>query len=118
MSTKLTRPPARRRAKPQQWYKNLPLVAGLVLIALGLGNWITGSLRTAEHAQQIEDSRQAPSRGGVSSERPTAEEVEIARVRMDFYHVVASGGRLMTAAGFLLATFGLARTLRPQARRG
>lgn len=102
-------------AKP--WYKNTPLVAGIVLIALGLGNWVTGSIRTAEHAREIEDARQAPSRGGVSSDRPTAEEVEIARVRMDFYHVVASGGRLMTAGGFLLATFGLARSLRPQVRK-
>lgn len=117
MSATLSNPTARRRAS-RPWYKNTPLVAGLVLIALGLGNWITGSIRTAEHAQQIEDSRQSPSHGGLSSERPTAEEVEIARVRMDFYHVVASGGRLMTAAGFLLATFGLARSLRPQARRG
>lgn len=108
---------ARRRAKSPPWYKNLPLVAGLVLIVLGLGNWITGSIRTAEHAQQIEDSLQAPSRGGISRERPSADEVEIARVRMDFYHVVASGGRLMTAAGFLLTSFGLARSLRPQARK-
>ena len=102
-------------AKP--WYKNTPLVAGIVLIALGLGNWVTGSIRTAEHAGEIEEARQAPSRGGVSSDRLTAEEVEIARVRMDFYHVVASGGRLMTAGGFLLATFGLARSLRPQVRK-
>lgn len=106
-----------RRRTTRPWYKNTPLVAGLVLIALGLGNWITGSLRTAEHAQEIEAARQAPSRGGVSSDRPTPEEVEIARVRMDFYHVVASGGRLMTFGGFLLATFGLARSLRPQATK-
>ncbi len=118
MSVSIPHEAARKRVPPRPWYKNTPLIAGLVLIALGLGNWVTGSTRTAEHAQQIEESEQAPSRGGVSSTRPSAEEVEIARVRMDFYHVVASGGRLMTAAGFLLATFGLARSLRPQARRG
>ena len=118
MSPTVQPPAARKRQPVRQWYKNLPLMAGLVLIALGLGNWITGSIRTAEHAQQIEESLQAPSRGGVSSKRPSAEEVEIARVRMDFYHVVASGGRLMTAAGFLLTTFGLARSLRPRARKG
>jgi len=93
-------------------------MAGLVLITLGLGNWITGTIRTEEHAQRIEEARPAPSRGGVFSKRPSAEEIEIEHVRMDFYHVVASGGRLMTAAGFLLATFGLARSLRPRARRG
>ncbi len=118
MATSVSHEAARKRTPPRPWYKNTPLAAGLVLIALGLGNWITGSIRTAEHAQQIEESLQAPSRGGVSRERPSAEEVEIARVRMDFYHVIASGGRLMTAAGFLIATFGLARSLRPQAKKG
>jgi len=110
--------PMTRSHRPRPWYKNIPLVAGLVLMALGLGNWITGTIRTAEHAAQLEEAVQPPSRGGVTSKRPSAEEVEIARVRMDFYHVVASGGRLMTAVGFLLATFGLARALRAQARKG
>ena len=118
MSPTVAQPAPRVRAQPRPWYKNTPLMVGLVLISLGLGNWITGAIRTAEHAQRIEESRQAPSRGGVSSNRQSVEEVEIARVRMDFYHVVASAGRLMTVGGFLLATFGLARSLRPQARKG
>jgi hypothetical protein len=94
-------------------------MTGLVLLALGLGNWITGTIRTAEHQERIEAAalRSSPSPDGETSDRPSEEEVEIARVRMDFYHVVASGGRLMTLAGVLLTTFGLARSLRPQARR-
>lgn len=114
MPARTTYEPAR---EPRPWYKNTPLMAGLVLLSLGLGNWITGTIRTAGHAQRIEEARPAASRGGVSNDRASAEEVEIERVRMDFYHVVASGGRLMTAAGFLLATFGLARSLRPQVKK-
>ena len=106
-----------RAPRQRSWYNNLPLVAGLVLVLLGLGNWVTGTLRTSVYEAKLENAVSAPSRGGVSGERLSAEEVEIARVRMDFYHVVASGGRFMTAAGFLLATFGIARALRPQAEK-
>jgi hypothetical protein len=99
------------RTDPEtRWYRNLPLVVGLVIMLLGLGNWLTGEIRTEEH-------RASALAEGANGVRPSAEEVEIARVRMDFYHVVASGGRLLAAGGFLLAAIGLARHLRPPARR-
>ncbi|HEY8515773.1 MAG TPA: hypothetical protein VIS07_09710 [Candidatus Binatia bacterium] len=87
-----------------------------MLMLLGAGNWITGTIRLREH----EPIATTPLPAATVSPRhgsPSAEEIEIARGRMDFYHVVASGGRLMTAAGFVLLTFGLARRLRPQAKR-
>ena len=106
------------KSTPRPWYKNAPLVSGLVLIVLGLGNWVTGTVRTAGHAQRLEQARLAASRGGITEDRPTAAEIEIARARMDFYHVVATGGGIITGAGFLLAIFGLARARQPQARKG
>jgi len=99
------------------WYKNPPLVAGMVLLVLGLGNWVTGAIRMQEYQERVDLSRIAPSQGGLSPSAPSAIEAEIAVGRVDFYHVIASGGRLMAAAGFLLVTFGLARALRPLARR-
>lgn len=92
------------------WYRNLPLVVGLVLMLLGLGNWLTGEIRTEEHRASALAER-------ANGAGPSAEEIEIARVRMDFYHVVASGGRLLAAGGFLLAAIGLARHLRPPTRK-
>jgi hypothetical protein len=107
-------------AAPQgRWYKSTVLVTGFVLTALGAGNWITGTVRLREHEAIV----MAPAPTPRGSARPhgrtgsTQEEVEIARGRMDFYHVVASGGRLMTLAGFVLVTFALARRVRPQAKR-
>ena len=100
------------RDESARWYRNLPLVIGLVLMLLGLGNWLTGEIRTEEHrtiAARVERAE--------ADAQLAAEEIEIARVRMDFYHVVASGGRLLATAGFLLAAVGLARHLRPPARR-
>jgi hypothetical protein len=99
-----------RREPATPWYRNLPLVVGLVLMLLGLGNWLTGEIRTEEHRASALEERE----NGLG---PSAEEIEIARVRMDFYHVVASGGRLLAAAGFLLAAIGVARRRRPPARR-
>lgn len=107
-------------ASPDRWYKSTLLVTGLVLLVLGIGNWVTGTVRLREHEAIV----RAPSPTPHVVARPHAgvagssqEEIEIARGRMDFYHVVASGGRLMTLVGFVLVTFALARRLRPQAKR-
>lgn len=104
----------------QPWYKSTTLIAGLVLLALGAGNWITGTIRLREHVATASLPTTAAQGNGTAvspPSAPTSEEIEIARVRMDFYHVVASGGRLMTATGFVLVTLALARRLRPQAKR-
>jgi hypothetical protein len=103
---------------PEPWYKSTLLVVALVLIALGAGNWITGEIRLREHEAILSSSAShgdAQPHGGRPG--PSQEEIEIARGRMDFYHVVASGGRLMTMVGFVLLAFALARRLRPQAKR-
>ncbi len=96
------------RSRP--WYRNTPLVVGLVLMALGAGNWITGEVRLSrERAVAFGALRSRP-------EPRTETEREVARVRMDFYHVVATGGRLLAAGGFLLTAIGFARHLRPTGR--
>ena len=89
------------------WYKNPALGTGLFLMVLGGGNWITGELSTARHqstALGLESARMGRS--------PSPEEIEIALARMDFYHVVATGGRALTALGLLVGTLGVARQLR------
>ena len=80
---------------------------GFLLILMGIGNWITGEVNTSHHQSAalglaIGELRRAPS----------LEEIEIARSRMDFYHVVGTGGRVLTALGLLLATLGVARHVR------
>jgi hypothetical protein len=106
-------------ATHRSWYRNLVLVCGLALVALGLGNWVTGTLRLREHAAELATLESADRARGQteSADAAMSAEIEVARVRTDFYHVVASGGRLMTAAGIVLVAFGLARSLRGEARR-
>jgi hypothetical protein len=104
------------RARPRgPWYRELVLVSGLALIALGIGNWATGTVRLREYAEEAERLTAAAAAAGDPEAVPA--ELELARARMDFYHVVASGGRLMSAAGIIVTAFALARTLRGEARR-
>ncbi|MFP6663947.1 MAG: hypothetical protein VCC00_07105 [Deltaproteobacteria bacterium] len=93
------------------WYKNTLLVTGLFLMVMGLGNWITGETRTSRHQEEAFGLGQPHAAQPLSSEK-----IAIARSRMDFYHVVATGGRGLTALGLLLTTFGLARHLRRRAK--
>lgn len=105
-----------RRPPEPAWYRNAPLVLGLGLVALGLGNWITGAVRLRQIAENP--------RSGIAAEEAADDEAsrtadaEITRVKGDFYRVVATGGRLLTAVGIGLAAFGLARGGRGEARRG
>lgn len=97
--------------RPRPWYKNTALAVGFFVLTLGVGNWITGEIRTTRH------QREALGLHG-TAERPVGkEEIEIARSRMDFYHVVATGGRALTALGLLLMTGGLAHHLRGRAEK-
>jgi len=94
------------------WYRNHLLVAGLGLIALGLGNWATGTMRLRDIAET--GISQPPIHRARTRAREAAvdADVEIARVRQDFYHVVATGGRLLVATGIVLAAFGAVRARR------
>lgn len=88
------------------------MVAGLGLVALGLGNWATGAAR-------LNDIAQSTVPGTVSARTRALDaaleaDVEVARVRQDFYHVVSTGGRLMVATGIVLVAFGAARARRDE----
>jgi hypothetical protein len=95
-------------------------VTGVVLLVLGLGNFIAGRIKV-DHYQQVM-TEVAPHVGGVSSfllsdvgsavPSEAQERWEIARAKLDFYHVVLSGGQIMLGLGVVcvaLALFGRRR---------
>jgi hypothetical protein len=107
-------PPGRRLPA----YKDMLLVAGVLLIAFGVGNWVTGALRTAPYVEYL--SRHPEPRlphTSLKSEllEPTDEERQdrdVARAKLEFYQVVQSGGRFMVLLGFVCLLAGwVARTL-------
>ena len=82
-------------------------VAGALLIALGVGNWVTGAIRTQPHAEYLR-AHPGPK---LHSEDLKAElllppdeerqQRDVARAKLEFYQLVQSGGRFMVLLGCL-----------------
>jgi hypothetical protein len=91
-----------RRLPP---YKSMLLVAGVLLVLFGIGNWVTGAVRTRPYAEYLRlhpDPR--PGRQNLKAqllEPPDDErqERDVARAKLEFYQVVQSGGRFMVLLG-------------------
>lgn len=109
---------------------------GIVLVLIGVGNWITGHTKVIEHEhmlatssvparmQQYEEFTQLTARTNASLLRPLQakndERTAIVQ-KLDFYRVVESGGRIVTLLGmFTLAVAAIVawyrRKLEPYAR--
>jgi hypothetical protein len=91
-----------RRLPP---YKNMLFVGGVLLVLFGVGNWVTGAVRTRPYAAYLElhPGPRLPSQGLKADllEPPDEErqERDVARAKLEFYQVVQSGGRFMVVLG-------------------
>jgi hypothetical protein len=93
----------------RRYYQSRFLVTGVSLLVLGAGNVLIGSIKLAQYQHVVAEGR---ARGyfpdtRISSRvlRPVDDEGErynIARAKVDLYHVVLSGGLLMLALGTIL----------------
>jgi hypothetical protein len=90
----------------QLFYKNRLFVVGISLIVLGLGNYLAANSKVAHYQETVSVlTPQIPPqpfflRGeGKPFPSETWERWEIARAKLDYYHVVLSGGRLMMSVG-------------------
>jgi len=113
--------------KARDIYSSHLLVAGLLLLVLGIGNWIAGAVeltkyqgllrKTAETGleesyrsfQELDQQKNEEVLRRINEDR---ERYNTARVQMDFYYVVLSGGRLLFLLGALLTFFSLIRLIR------
>jgi hypothetical protein len=95
-------PAAVRRLPP---YKSTLLVAGVLLILFGIGNWATGTVRTRPYAEYLRlhpgpklrnQNLKADLLEPPDDER---QERDVARAKLEFYQVVQSGGRFMVLLG-------------------
>ena len=86
-------------------YKSLLLVAGVLLIAIGTGNWITGAVRTRPYSEYLRDHpgpRYTTENLKTQLLEPPDEQREernITRAKLEFYQLVHSGGRLLVVVG-------------------
>src|SRR6185295_4658217 len=101
-------------------YKNMLLVAGALLIALGIGNWVTGALQSRPHAEVLRlNPGPKPSPESLRSELleppdDKREERDVARAKLEFYQLVQSGGRFMVLLGATCLVAGWAARLIPR----
>ncbi len=101
------------------FYESKLLVVGLSVSLLGAGNWLMGSLKFSQYQKIVEEGIERgfkprpPGSGSVTNvlrlESEEGERYNIARARVDLYHVVLSGGRLMVVLGLLLTASGWLR---------
>lgn len=116
--------------KPRDIYSSYLLVAGLMLLLLGIGNWIVGAVQITKYQgllrntaktgleesyrnfQELDLRKNEEVLQRISKDR---EKYNTARVKVDFYYVVLGGGRLLFFIGLFLTFFGLIRVIRQDA---
>ena len=101
-------------------YKSHLFVAGIALVVLGIGNYLTAVSRVSHYQEVIREITPTLRRGPaflLSTGTPhfpseARERWEIARAKRDFYHVVLSAGGFMVGIGLLCAAISLIRLRR------
>ncbi len=116
--------------KPKDIYSSFLLVAGLMLLLLGIGNWVVGAVQITKYQGLLRNTAKT----GLEESYRNFQELDLrkneevlqrinkdkekyntARVKVDFYYVVLGGGRLLFFIGLFLTFFGLIRLIRHDA---
>lgn len=113
-------------------YSNSALVAGIVCLFLGIGNWVTGSMETSKYQsllyktartgleetyrnfQELDQQRNEEVLRRMNDNR---EKFNAARVKLNFFYVVLIGGRILFLLGLLLILGALMRLIRTDAQK-
>lgn len=105
-------------------YKSRLFVIGASLIVLGLGNYLIANSKITHYQELVSElTPYVPQprpflmrEEGKPFPSETWERWEIARAKLDYYHVVLSSGRLMSSAGMACLVLALIRLRRQRAR--
>lgn len=115
----------------RQVYSSHFMIAGLVCLVLGVGNWIVGAIETAKYQnlllktahtgledsyrnfQQLDQQRNEEVLRRLTESR---EKYNAARVKLNFFYVVLVGGRLLFLIGSLITVVMLFRLIRRDAQ--
>jgi hypothetical protein len=113
--------------KARELYSDHTLIVGLLLLFLGVGNWIVGATESARFEGLVHRSaqtgleekynlfRQLDQQKNQEVLRRITEDREkhnAARVKLEFFYVVLGGGQLLCFAGLLVTAFALMRIIR------
>lgn len=113
--------------KVRDVYSSYLMVAGFTLLLLGIGNWVAGAVEISRYQgllrrtaptgleesyrsfQELDQQKNEEVLRRINEDR---ERYNAARMKMDFYYVVLSGGRLFFLVGAMLTFFALIRLIR------
>jgi hypothetical protein len=117
--------------KVRELYSSYLLIAGLLCLVLGVGNWIVGAVETAKYQnllhktaqtgleesyrnfQQLDQQKNEEVLRRLNEDR---ERYNAARVKLNFFYVVLTGGRALFLIGAVLSVVTLFRLIRRDAR--
>ena len=112
-------------------YSSHLLVAGILSLVLGIGNWTVGALESTKYQSLVRKTAQTGLENSYRSfqelDRYKNEEVlrrinedrdkyNAARVKLNFFYVVLTGGRILFWVGLLLTVWALIRVIRRDAQ--
>jgi hypothetical protein len=118
--------------KAREIYSSYLWVAGIVCLILGIGNWVVGAVETTKYQSLLHRTEQTGLEESYRSfqelDHQKNEEVlrrinedrekyNAARVKLNFFYVVLTGGRTLFLCGVLLLVASLVRLIRRDARR-
>ena len=113
--------------KLRELYSSYLLMGGLLFLLLGIGNWIAGVTQIARYEKMVrseavtglEDSYRnfqeldrQKNEGVLRRINEDREKYNAIRLKLDFYYVVLTGGRLFFFAGLLLSFISAIRAIR------
>jgi hypothetical protein len=108
-------------------YSDHALIAGVILLFLGLGNWIVGAMESSRFEGLVQRTAQTGLEGKPTLFRQLdqqkneevlrritedREKYNAARVKLDFFYVVLGGGQLLVFLGLIVTFFALMRIIK------
>jgi hypothetical protein len=117
--------------KIREIYSSWAMVGGLVCLVLGVGNWTVGALETAKYQallrkttqtgleetyrsfQELDQQKNLEVLRRINDDR---EKYNAAKVKLNFFFVVLTGGKILFVLGALLAIWAAVRLIRRDAR--
>jgi hypothetical protein len=112
-------------------YSNAVFIAGVACLILGIGNWVVGSVESSKYQnllnktartgleesyrnfQELDQQKNEEVLRRINENR---EKFNAARVKLNFFYVVLTGGRVLFLIGLLLVVAALIHLIRAEAQ--
>src|SRR5512132_1403450 len=118
--------------KVREMYSSWLLLSGLICLIMGIGNWMVGAIETSKYQallfktartgleenyrnfQELDHQKNEEVLRRINDDR---EKFNAARVKLNFFYVVLTGGRTLFLCGVLLILWSLIRLIRRDAQK-